>query len=84
MVNAKHGQRIHKRLWNGAWVGFKKGQFQFIGRYGKGPIKLINTKSVLVFQPLIHLDPTIFLSLSIQVSKWVGTMFEDKPHRPCS
>ena len=44
MVNAKHGQRIHKRLWNGAWVGFKKGQFQFIGRYGKGPLKINQSK----------------------------------------
>ena len=43
-VNNKHGQRIHKRLWNGARVGFQKGRFQFIGHYGKGLIKINQSK----------------------------------------
>jgi len=43
-VNTKHGLRLHKRLWNGARVGFQKGRFQFIGRYGKGPLKINHSK----------------------------------------
>jgi hypothetical protein len=43
-VNTKHGLSLHKRLWNGARVGFQKGRFQFIGRYGKGPLKINQSK----------------------------------------
>jgi len=43
-VNTKHGLQLHKRFWNGARVGFQKGRFQFIGRYGKGPFIINQSK----------------------------------------
>ena len=40
-------------------------------------------KMVLVFQPQIHLDLLIFLSLSILASKWVDTKCVDRLHKSC-
>ena len=48
-VNTNHGLRLHKRLWNGARVGFQKGRFQFIGRYGKDPFKINQSKKGFSF-----------------------------------
>ncbi|WP_213523824.1 hypothetical protein [Nonlabens sp.] len=36
-VNTKHGVRFHKRLFHGVRAGFQRGNFQFIGRYRRGP-----------------------------------------------
>jgi len=36
-INTNHGLRLHKRLFRGARVGLQNGNFQFIGRYSKGP-----------------------------------------------
>jgi len=44
-VNSKHGLRLHKRLMKGARVGFQNGNFQFIGRYSKGPFNFNLSKS---------------------------------------
>ena len=36
-INTNHGVRLHKRLFKGARMGFQRGNFQFIGRYNRGP-----------------------------------------------
>ena len=44
-LNTKHGIRLHKRLFEGARMGFQNGNFQFIGRYNNGPFNFNISKS---------------------------------------
>jgi hypothetical protein len=44
-LNTKHGIRLHKRLFQGARMGFQNGNFQFIGRYNSGPFNFNISKS---------------------------------------
>ncbi len=44
-LNTKQGLRLHKRLFQGARMGFQNGNFQFIGRYNSGPFKFNISKS---------------------------------------
>ena len=44
-INTNHGLRLHKRLFNGARVGFQNGNFQFIGRYKSGPFNFNISKT---------------------------------------
>jgi hypothetical protein len=44
-LNTKHGLRLHKRLFQGARMGFQNGNFQCIGRYNSGPFNFNISKS---------------------------------------
>ena len=44
-LNTKHGIRLHKRLFQGARMGFQNGNFQFIGRYNSGPFNFNVSKT---------------------------------------
>jgi hypothetical protein len=44
-LNTKHGIRLHKRLFQGARMGFQNGNFQFIGSYTSGPFNFNISKS---------------------------------------
>jgi hypothetical protein len=46
-INTQHGLRLHKRLMKGARIGFQRGNFQFIGRYSRGPFNFNISKSGL-------------------------------------
>jgi hypothetical protein len=44
-LNTKHGLRLHKRLFQGARMGFQNGNVQFIGSYNRGPFKFNISKT---------------------------------------
>jgi hypothetical protein len=44
-LNTKQGLRLHKRLFQGARMGFQNGNFQCIGRYNSGPFNFNISKS---------------------------------------
>ena len=44
-INTKHGLRLHKRLFKGTRMGFQNGNFQFIGRYKRGPFNFNISKN---------------------------------------
>jgi hypothetical protein len=44
-LNTKHGLRLHKRLFQGARMGFQNGNVQFIGSYNRGPFNFNISKS---------------------------------------
>jgi hypothetical protein len=44
-LNTKHGLRLHKRLFQGARMGFQNGNFQCIGKYNSGPFNFNISKS---------------------------------------
>ncbi|TQD40294.1 hypothetical protein [Haloflavibacter putidus] len=44
-INTNQGIRFHKRLFRGARIGLQNGNFQFIGRFSKGPFNFNVSKS---------------------------------------
>jgi hypothetical protein len=44
-LNTKHGLHLHKRLFQGARMGFQNGNVQFIGSYNRGPFNFNISKS---------------------------------------